>query len=207
MTKTLNLKTVTLHKGAHSPDSTFCVMELAAYLAGEPWSDQPKCVSPVIAAFLRSWNDRLDDTDRQMLKRYSVTSLGTRTTAADEETRSWMAVDWLTQTFAPAFLRLTPSLVEHADALAALPELIDAASANAAKKALAAAGDAARDAARDAAGDAAWDAAAAAAQKRLVPTVRQMQRSACELLDRMIAVGKHEVPIAVKVTGLCAVRR
>jgi hypothetical protein len=69
--KTIDLDTVTLFKGAHSPDSTFCVMELAAYIANEPWSDHPKCVSPVIAAFLRNWNDSLDDETRQILKPFA----------------------------------------------------------------------------------------------------------------------------------------
>ena len=50
--------------------------------------------------------------------------------------------------------------------------------------------------------DAAW----AAARKTLAPTIRQMQASACELLDRMIAVGKHEVSMVVKVTGLRSIR-
>ena len=36
-----------------------CVMEAVAFVAGEPWSDSPECASPVIAAFLRQYNDRL----------------------------------------------------------------------------------------------------------------------------------------------------
>ena len=30
-----------LKAGAHSPDSTFCVMEAVAFVAGETWSDSP----------------------------------------------------------------------------------------------------------------------------------------------------------------------
>ena len=55
-----------------------CVMELSAFLAGEPHSDAPVCVSPVIRAFLVSWNDSLDDDGRQMLKPYAARVLGTR---------------------------------------------------------------------------------------------------------------------------------
>src|SRR5437588_7373903 len=110
MIKTLDLSTVTLLKGSHNPDSQFCVMELAAFLAGEKWSDRPECASPVITAFLVSWNDSLNDEDRQMLRPYAVKVIGTRTTPQDEITRAWMAVDWLARTCAPAFLRLTPSL-------------------------------------------------------------------------------------------------
>ncbi len=42
-------------------------MEAAAFIAGEPWSDHPACVCPVIAAFMRSWNDGLSDKDRNRL--------------------------------------------------------------------------------------------------------------------------------------------
>ena len=55
-----------------------------------------------------------------------------------------------------------------------------------------AAGDAARDAAGDAAWAAAWDAAGAAAREKLAPTVASLQASACELLDRLCAVGRED---------------
>ena len=42
-------------------------MELSSMLAGEPFSDRPRCVDPVIAAFLRTYNDGLDDSRRQDL--------------------------------------------------------------------------------------------------------------------------------------------
>jgi hypothetical protein len=42
-------------------------MELASMLAGEPFSDQPKSVCPVVAAFLRGYNDAVDDETRQDL--------------------------------------------------------------------------------------------------------------------------------------------
>lgn len=186
MKKTLDLSALTLYRGVHQPDSTYCVMELSAYLAGEPWSDAPKCVSPVISAFMRSWNDGLNDTDRQMLKPYSVKVLGTHTTDADETTRAWMCADWFVRTCVPAFLRLTPPLIGHADALVSLPELKDAISARSAQDKL----------------DAAWDAAWAAARAKLRPTVEELQKSALQLLDRMIAVGKTDVKLAVKVVGL-----
>ena len=55
------LETVRLESGSHSPDGVFCAMEFVSYIAGEPWSDHPECVSPVIAAFMRNWNDSLND--------------------------------------------------------------------------------------------------------------------------------------------------
>ena len=49
-TPTIDLDAVRLASGRHSsPDDGMCVMDLASYLAHEPFSDHPKCASPVIA--------------------------------------------------------------------------------------------------------------------------------------------------------------
>ena len=59
---TTTFQTVRLARGRHqSPDQGACVMELASMLAGERFSDQPRTVCPVIAGFLRAYNDILDD--------------------------------------------------------------------------------------------------------------------------------------------------
>ena len=162
--------------GSHPPDGQMCVMEAAAYVAGERWSDRPGCVSEVIGVFLRSWNDTLDDADRQKLKPYIRKVIGTNTGAADEEVRAWMATDWLVRTFTPEWLDLA-GLTEHAAKLRALPEL---ASAELASEAMTTIDAARREAA--AAWGSAWDA--------LAPTVEKIRSSAFDLLDRMIAVGK-----------------
>ena len=47
-------------------------------LAGERFSDRPRCVDPVIAAYLRSFNDRLGHRDRQRLVPYAARVVGTR---------------------------------------------------------------------------------------------------------------------------------
>jgi hypothetical protein len=52
-------------------------MELASLLAGEPFSDRPRCVDPVIAAFLRAFNDRLDTRTREQLRPYARAVIGT----------------------------------------------------------------------------------------------------------------------------------
>src|SRR5262245_59049191 len=85
------LETLVIAKGSHgSKEAGGCVMEWTSYLAGEPWSDHPRCVSPVIAAFLRRWNDDLGDADRQRLKPYIVRVIGTNTGPEDDERRAWM---------------------------------------------------------------------------------------------------------------------
>jgi hypothetical protein len=71
-------QTVRLAKGRHlSPRNGVCVMELASMLAGEPFSDRPDSVCPVIAAFLRTHNDRLDDPRRQDLYAYAARVVNT----------------------------------------------------------------------------------------------------------------------------------
>ena len=175
---TLDLDTLVLDANSHDPGSDrMCVMEAVAMLAGEEWSDHPQCASPVIGAFLRSWNDSLPDDDRQQLKQYIPRLINSRCTDDQETERSWLATDWLVRVQAPAWLRLA-GLTDQADLLASmqpvnpatcpaiLPALkavrTDAAAAWAAARA--AAGDAAWAAARDAAWDAAGAAAGAAAR-------------------------------------------
>ncbi|MEJ7783040.1 MAG: hypothetical protein WKF99_10745, partial [Solirubrobacteraceae bacterium] len=61
-------QTVRLARGKHdTPADGACVLELASMLAGEPFGDQPRSVSPVIAAYLRTYNDGADDVSRQAL--------------------------------------------------------------------------------------------------------------------------------------------
>ena len=171
---TLDLDTLVLDANSHHPGSDrMCVMEAVAMLAGEEWSDHPQCASPVIGAFLRSWNDSLPDDDRQQLKQYIPRLINSRGTEDQETERSWLATDWLVRVQAPAWLRLA-GLTEQADMLASMqpvtpttcPAILPALKAvrTDAAAAWAAAGDAAWVAAWAAARDAAWDAAGDAAR-------------------------------------------
>jgi hypothetical protein len=164
------LKTLSLKAGSHSPDSTFCVMEAVAFVAGEAWSDHPQCACPVISAFLRSWNDGLpSDAERNRLLKELIPSLvGTRNQAVERK-RSLMAADWLIRTHTPAWLRLA-GLIAQAERLEALPEITDMAQypslkgpIEAVRQDAYAVWDAAGAAAWAAARDAAWAAAGAAA--------------------------------------------
>ena len=129
----IDIEKVVLSAGAHDPndDGSLCVMELAAYIAGEPWSDHPACVSPVLAAFLRSWNDALDEATRQRLKPYAARVIGTAGDGKDES-RAWMAVDWIARTQLPAWLDLA-GLAEHAATVRAVIAITGPASARAAQ--------------------------------------------------------------------------
>jgi hypothetical protein len=139
----------------------------------------------LVSSFMRSWNDTLDDEDRQQLKPLIPALIGTVKGDAVDQARGWMCVDWLIRVHTPAWLDLA-GCTDAALRLRERDQTIDMASLDAAATAIAfarkagaaawaaaraaawdaagvAAGDAAWDAARDAAGDAAWDAAGDAA--------------------------------------------
>ena len=191
-----DLDKIILKSGAHNQraKNALCVMEAVAWVAGEKHSDHPVCASRVIGAFLRSWNDAMSEADRQQLKPLIPRLINTAASEEIELKRSYMALDWYCRVSAPAWLRLA-GLVIEAEAIEATAPIVDTESARAAREALdkacvaasaawAAAGDAAGAAARDAAGDAAWDAAWA----KLLPTVEALQKSAIDLVERMIAL-------------------
>ncbi len=90
-----SFQTMRLARGKHAaPDHGACVMELASMLAGERFSDHPRSVSPVIAAFLRGYNDLLDDSRRQDLRRYATEAVGTAAAEAVEEARARRLIEW-----------------------------------------------------------------------------------------------------------------
>ena len=69
---------VRLEPGSHrSPDDGVCVVELASMVGGEPFTDRPDCVDPVIASFLRAWNDGVGYADRQRIEPYASRVVGT----------------------------------------------------------------------------------------------------------------------------------
>jgi hypothetical protein len=82
----LAIESLHLAPGSHSsPREGVCVVELASLMAGEKFSDHPRCVCDVIAAFLRSLNDRVGHSDRQRLRPYAGRVVGSR--AARQITR------------------------------------------------------------------------------------------------------------------------
>ncbi len=196
-----SLATMTLHSGSH-PDRTngLCAMEVVAWVAGEPHTDQPLCACPVIGAFVRSWNDAIpdDETRTRLLKPLLSRLVNTKSTAAVEQRRADLALDWLVRVQTPAWLDLV-QLTAEATALRALQPLLNRVAIigsqavlntarDRAAAARAAAWDAASAAARDAASAATRAAARAAATHKLKPTVEFLQISALDLIDRMIRV-------------------
>ena len=118
---TLDLDTLVLRYGSHAPDSQMCLLEAVAYINNEPWTDAPKCVSPVLAAFGRAWNDGMrSHAEREQLKQYIPLLPGTVASPAVEQQRSFMACDWLIRTYSVTWLRLA-KLDKQAQVLIDLP--------------------------------------------------------------------------------------
>jgi len=168
-----------LAAGKHdSPDAGVCLLEAVSLVAGEPFTDHPACVSPVLGAFGRALNDAMPDGERQQLARLVPLLVGSVDPVADQVDGLRCAF-FLVSEWTPAWFDLLPDLASHAAVLRGLPapgswddvagwQSTIAAARGAARGAAggaarAAAGGAAGDAAWDAAGDAAWNAAGDAA--------------------------------------------
>src|SRR5438874_6352746 len=88
-------QTIKLTKGKHSsPDDGACVMELASMLSGEPFTDHPASVCPVIGSFLRAYNDSIDDDHRQDLYAYASKVVGTRGSLSIQRQRVERLTEW-----------------------------------------------------------------------------------------------------------------
>lgn len=161
-----------LSKGAHeTAEQGACAMEWVAWAAGEPHSDHPQCVSPVIGVFVRALNDKLPDAERQALVPVLLDCIGTHTTKDDEVTRAFLAIDWAARTVAPMALRAC-GLVVEAERLATLTPVTGMDSAKSARdvadRAVRAACDAAFSAPADALAPAAGAYAAVDASRSAV---------------------------------------
>lgn len=147
------LQTLTLSWGAHeSREQGMNALEAAAWLAGEPHSDAPRCVSPVIASILREWDDYSADDDEtytRLFRPLVPLIVDTWTNGWDDADRLVLILDWLVREYTPAWLDLVPSLHEHAAALRALPVFTRLQLTDATQNVLARAGAAAVEASSD----------------------------------------------------------
>ena len=91
----VNYQTIKLSKGKHSsPEDGACVIELASMLAGESFSDDPASVCPVIASFLRAYNDSVGDERRQDLYAYAAKIVGSRASVEVQSARAERLAAW-----------------------------------------------------------------------------------------------------------------
>jgi hypothetical protein len=94
----VSYQTIKLSKGKHSSaEDGACVMELSSMLAGEPFTDHPASVCPVIGSFMRAYNDSVDDSRRQDLYAYASMVVGSRTSADVQRTRAEFLTAWAQQ--------------------------------------------------------------------------------------------------------------
>ena len=133
----LDLDTVVLERGRHSyAEQGMNVLEaVSAFSPGEKFGDKPRNVSPVILAFLRDFNDDLEDEPRQQLKRFIPQIAGSILTEDVEEFRAWLATDWLVRVQTPTWLQAA-GLDEFAEALAGQDPVVFADQARAVQKVL-----------------------------------------------------------------------
>ncbi|MEQ1633109.1 MAG: hypothetical protein ABL997_12100 [Planctomycetota bacterium] len=123
-----------LRRGAHDRrDDGMCAMEMVAWLAGEQHSDEPRCACPVIAAFVRAFNDLLpDDAARTRLLRPLVPRfVNTRGPEGQAQRRGFHVADASVRRLLPHLLH-KQGFQDAAAALAALPPVTDASSARSA---------------------------------------------------------------------------
>lgn len=67
-----------LSPGKHrSPRAGGCFMEIASFLAGDRWSDHPRCTDPALAELARCVNDVLPDSARSRLSPMIPSVIGT----------------------------------------------------------------------------------------------------------------------------------
>jgi hypothetical protein len=91
----VSYQTIKLSKGKHTgPEDGACVMELASMLSGEPFTDHPASVCPVIGSFLRSYNDSIDERRRQSLYEYASRVVGSRGSLRVQEARAIRLSEW-----------------------------------------------------------------------------------------------------------------
>lgn len=103
-----NAKTTVLVRGRHRDASHgVCAMELSSMLGEERFSDHPQRVCPVVAAFLRGYNDALPAPLRQELFGLASTVIDSRTADAGvRRDRQAALLDWPVRIWARRRLRL-----------------------------------------------------------------------------------------------------
>lgn len=183
-----------LKSGAHSTLADgACAMEAVAWMAGEPHSDRPQCVSLLIAAYCRGINDRLPDDLRQRMIPVLLDTIGTRTIEADDQTRLWLMLDWTIRTALPWWLR-NARADDWAMKVEGLTSITSRETASAAREVALEAKKAMYSDAADA------DAAAAARRK-----FWEANLDGClDLIRRMCAVGRKDIDtIAERVELVC----
>jgi len=129
------LDKITIGTGCDAPqtitaETPASAMQWVAVLAGEPWSRQPKCASPIVTAWMRAINGVLDEdyvVDAQALRTSLLRPLipriiGSRGADEVEAIRRYIGIDFLVRQAAPMALEAI-GLPNRAQTLRDLPEI------------------------------------------------------------------------------------
>ncbi len=112
----VTIQTARLARGSHEgPERGICAMELVSMLAGEPFGDRCAGVCPVLAAFVRGYNDGIDARRRQDLIRLAPELLGTDAGADAARIRAGRCFALAAEAHATSPLRLLPARFPHDD--------------------------------------------------------------------------------------------
>jgi hypothetical protein len=85
-----SFQTVRLAPGRHAaPEQGVCTVELASMLAGDRFSDSPRTACAAVAAFVRGYNDAIDDARRQDLLAIAALLVGSSSTQDATHARMW----------------------------------------------------------------------------------------------------------------------
>jgi hypothetical protein len=121
----LRHQTVRLARGRHRrPEEGVCAMELSSLLGGERFTDRPQRVCPVVAAFLRGYNDAVDPVLRQELYALAAIVVDSRSDdAALRRERTRSLLQWAVDVWAAKRTRLPwPPAFEPANGFAELEQ-------------------------------------------------------------------------------------
>jgi hypothetical protein len=77
-----------------APEHGVCTVELASMLAGDRFSDSPRTACAAVAAFVRGYNDAIDDTRRQDLFAIAALLVGSWSTQEETHARMWRLISF-----------------------------------------------------------------------------------------------------------------
>ena len=102
-------QTIRLSAGRHrAPAEGACVVELASMLSGEPFSDQPASVCPVLGSFLRAYNDSVGESRRQDLYAYAAKVVDSRGDCRVQRARAERLKSWTLELQERRWTRVIP---------------------------------------------------------------------------------------------------
>jgi hypothetical protein len=88
-------QTLRLSRGRHvAPEHGVCTVELASMLAGDRFSDSPRTACAAVAAFVRGYNDAIDDNRRQDLFAIAALLVGSSSTQEETHARMWRLISF-----------------------------------------------------------------------------------------------------------------